>query len=69
MLVLSRKKDQRIFINDDTIITIVKIDCNIVRLGFDAPKSVRIVREEVTDKSKILTINQELIDNDQSIAM
>lgn len=47
MLVLSRKKQERIVINDDIIVTVVEIRGDIVRLGFDAPKSVTVHREEV----------------------
>ena len=47
MLVLSRKKDDWIRINDDIRIVVVDIREDKVRLGFDAPKDVSIHREEV----------------------
>ena len=47
MLVLSRKKNEVIRINDDIVITIVDISGDKVKLGFDAPKAVSIHREEV----------------------
>jgi len=47
MLVLSRKLDERIFIGDDIIITIVGILGDKVRIGFQAPEAVTIHREEV----------------------
>ena len=47
MLVLSRKRSERIWIGDDICITIVKLDRHQVRLGIDAPSDVSIVREEV----------------------
>ena len=49
MLVLSRKKDDWIQINDNIKIVIVSIRGDEVRLGFDAPKDVRIHRQEVYD--------------------
>jgi len=47
MLVLSRKKDESIVINDDIIITVVEIRGDKVRLGIVAPKDVPVHREEV----------------------
>lgn len=47
MLVLSRRKDQRIMIGDDIIITIIEIRGDKVRMGIDAPKDVPIHREEI----------------------
>jgi carbon storage regulator CsrA len=47
MLVLSRKVDEQIIIGDDIRITVVSIRGNQVRLGFEAPPSVSIFREEL----------------------
>lgn len=48
MLVLSRHKNERILIGDDIVVTVVEVrDGDKVRLGIDAPKDVKIVREEV----------------------
>lgn len=47
MLVLSRKREDRILIGDDIRITIVKIDRSHVRIGIEAPGSTMIVREEL----------------------
>ncbi len=47
MLVLSRKMDEAIRINDNIRIVVVDIRGDKVRLGFDAPKDVPIHREEV----------------------
>jgi carbon storage regulator len=47
MLVLSRKRSERIWVGDDIRITIVKLDRNQVRIGIEAPGDVAIVREEV----------------------
>lgn len=49
MLVLSRKKNESIVINDDTTITIVEIRGDKVRLGIVAPKEVPVHRQEVHD--------------------
>lgn len=47
MLVLSRKKNESIVINDDIQIVVVEIRGDKVRLGVKAPRSVPVHREEV----------------------
>jgi carbon storage regulator len=47
MLVLSRKKNETIVINNDIVITVVEIRGDKVRLGIVAPKDVPVHREEV----------------------
>lgn len=47
MLVLSRKKNESIVINNDIVITVVEIRSDKVRLGIVAPKNVPVHREEV----------------------
>jgi carbon storage regulator len=47
MLVLSRKVNEKIIINGDIVLTVVKIDRNQVRLGIEAPEHVRVFREEI----------------------
>lgn len=52
MLVLERRKDQRIFIGDDITINVAKIKGGKVWLGIDAPREIKILREEVADLAK-----------------
>ena len=47
MLVLSRKKNESIVINDDITIVVVEIRGDKVRLGVEAPKAVSVHRREV----------------------
>jgi carbon storage regulator len=47
MLVLSRKKDESIVINNDIRIVVVEIRGDKVRLGVEAPKEVPVHRREV----------------------
>jgi len=47
MLVLSRKKNESIVINNDIVITVVEIRGDKVRLGIVAPKDVPVHRQEV----------------------
>lgn len=49
MLVLSRKKNESIVINDDITIVVVEIRGDKVRLGIEAPKEVPVHRQEVFD--------------------
>ena len=47
MLVLSRKKNESIVINNDITVTVVEIRGDKVRLGIVAPKEVPVHRQEV----------------------
>jgi carbon storage regulator len=47
VLVLSRKKLERIFIGDDIVITLLRVNGESCRLGIEAPRGVRVEREEV----------------------
>ncbi|HEY1067330.1 MAG TPA: carbon storage regulator CsrA [Pirellulales bacterium] len=47
MLVLSRKKNESIVINNDITIVVVEIRGDKVRLGVEAPKEVPVHRREV----------------------
>jgi carbon storage regulator len=49
MLVLSRKKNESIIINNDITVTVVEIRGDKVRLGIIAPKDVPVHRQEVYD--------------------
>ena len=52
MLVLSRKINETIIINDNIVITVVDIRGDKVRLGIEAPKDVPVHRQEVYDAIK-----------------
>jgi len=47
MLVLSRKKNESIVVDEAIVITVLEIRGDKVRLGIEAPKSVPIHRSEV----------------------
>ncbi len=49
MLVLSRKKNESIVINNDITVTVVEIRGDKVRLGIVAPRDVPVHRQEVYD--------------------
>lgn len=52
MLVLSRKKNESIKINDNITIVVVEIRGDKVRLGVEAPKEIPVHRNEVYEAIK-----------------
>jgi carbon storage regulator len=50
MLVLSRKLNESIIIGDNVRIKIVGVRGNQIRLGIEAPDSVKIFREEILEE-------------------
>jgi carbon storage regulator len=52
MLVLSRKKDEKIVIGDNISIMVVEIRGDKVRLGIEAPREISVHRREVYDAIK-----------------
>ncbi len=50
MLILTRKKNERIVIDDKIVITVVEMRDGRVKLGIVAPKEVTVHREEVYEK-------------------
>lgn len=47
MLVLSRRVGESINIGDDIVVTVLEVRGDVVRVGIDAPRHVRVHREEV----------------------
>lgn len=65
MLVLTRKKDESVIIDERIEITILEVTGEQVKIGIKAPKEVEIVRKEILQKvekenQKALTINLDL---------
>jgi carbon storage regulator len=50
MLVLTRKKNESIVINDVIKVTVVEVRGDKVRLGIEAPRSIEVHREEVYEQ-------------------
>lgn len=50
MLVLSRKIGEKIHIGDDIVIFVTRIGRDVVRIGIQAPKGVRVLRGELKEK-------------------
>jgi len=47
MLILTRKKNESIIIDDQIKVTVLELDNNRVQLGIEAPQDIIIHREEV----------------------
>ncbi len=50
MLVLSRREDESIIINDDIEIKVIGVKQDQVKIGIVAPKTVKIFRKEIYDE-------------------
>ncbi|MBW1960457.1 MAG: carbon storage regulator CsrA [Deltaproteobacteria bacterium] len=50
MLVLTRKVGERINIGEDIIVSVIETDRGSVRLGFEAPRHIPILRQEVYER-------------------
>jgi len=49
MLVFSRKQTEKVFINDNVVVTVLSIRRNKVRLGIEAPLGMPVHRSEVRE--------------------
>jgi|GEM_PF-5205271 len=47
MLVLSRKLGEKVCIGDDIIVTVLSVRGNVLKLGIEAPRGVRVLRPEL----------------------
>ena len=47
MLVLSRRVGESVVVGDDVTITVLEVRGDVVRVGIDAPRSVRVHRAEL----------------------
>lgn len=52
MLILSRKTDEKIKIGEDITLTIIEIRGDQVKIGVEAPKNVKVFRQEVFNAIK-----------------
>jgi carbon storage regulator len=51
MLVLSRKRGETIYIDENIVVTVLNVTGNRVQLGLEAPASVRIRRGELPESA------------------
>jgi carbon storage regulator len=68
MLIISRKKDQKIVVADEIEITILEVGRNRVRFGIKAPKHIPIQTRLKTDETLALGTVAEPSQHDDAIA-
>ncbi|HOX47834.1 MAG TPA: carbon storage regulator CsrA [Spirochaetales bacterium] len=47
MLILSRRVNEKIVIGDDVVVSIIEVRGDQVKIGIEAPRSVKVFRQEV----------------------
>lgn len=69
MLVLSRRVGEKLLIGDDIVITIIDTRGDGVRIGIDAPRSMRVNRAEVVEAVQASNIAATSADDDAQAAL
>ena len=69
MLVLSRRVGEKLLIGDDIVITIIDTRGDGVRIGIDAPRSMRVNRAEVVEAVQASNIAATTVDDDTQAAL
>lgn len=49
MLVITRKTGEGLVLGDDIVLTLLEVGKDRVKIGIEAPQSVRIIRSEIAD--------------------
>ena len=47
MLIITRRPGEKIMLGDDVVVEIIEVSGSSVRIGIDAPRSLRVFREEI----------------------
>ncbi|NWF88848.1 MAG: carbon storage regulator CsrA [Ignavibacteriaceae bacterium] len=65
MLILTRKLNEEIKIDSEIIIKVISISENSVKLGIEAPKGIQIVRAELYEKIKEVSMQSSLLSKEK----
>ena len=72
MLILSRKIDEKIKIGSDITITLIDVHGDQVKIGVEAPKDVKVFRQEVFDaiqnENKAAVVDTQESGNEKAIS-
>ena len=72
MLILSRKIDEKIKIGTDITITLIDVHGDQVKIGVEAPKDVKVFRQEVFDaiqnENKAAVVDTQEPSNEKTIS-
>jgi carbon storage regulator CsrA len=69
MLVLSRKLNESIVLDENIVIKVISIEKGVVKLGIEAPSSVAILRSELLEDVKDINIAASKETDDKNINM
>jgi len=68
MLILSRKVGEAVVLDEKIIVRVIDISKGVVRIGFDAPNEMLILREELEEEVKQANIEaKSSVQNDISL--
>jgi carbon storage regulator len=65
MLILTRKLNEEIKIDNDITIKVISISENSVKIGIDAPKGIQIIRAELYEKIKEISLQSSKLSNEK----
>ncbi|NLC91904.1 MAG: carbon storage regulator CsrA [Treponema sp.] len=72
MLILSRKIDEKICIGENIVITLIDVHGDQVKIGVEAPKTVKVFRQEVFDaiqnENKAAIIDEKKCESNNSLS-
>ncbi|MFB9376541.1 carbon storage regulator CsrA [Kineococcus gynurae] len=69
MLVLTRKAGESVVIGDDVVVRVLEVRGDVVRVGIDAPRDVRVHRQEVFEAVRDANLASAVVSDDAVTAL